>query len=65
MPSTLERRNFMENLSDQYKLKLAASWTELAIQNNFFSKSENVEEMAKDVTKFFKTVFETADSDIA
>lgn len=55
----------MENLSDQYKLKLAASWTELAIQNNFFSKSENVEEMAKDVTKFFKTVFETADSDIA
>jgi hypothetical protein len=53
----------MQNLTDNFKLGLAKSITELAIQNDLFIRSDDPTEMAKDITTFFKTVFETADSD--
>lgn len=53
----------MVKLTDNYKLNLAKTVTELAIQNGFFVRSDDPAEMAEDITKFFKTVFETADSD--
>lgn len=53
----------MVTLSETYKLSFAKSVTELAIQNNLFAPSDEPSELAKDVTTFFKTVYETVDND--
>lgn len=44
------------NLSDNSKLQLAKSFTELAIQNNLFTQHADSSDTAKDITKFFNTI---------
>ncbi len=53
----------MMKINNEAKFSLAKECTLLAIQNNLINKWENPESTAKEVTTFFKTVFETLDSD--
>ncbi len=46
-------------LDTNAKYNLAKSLTELAIQNNLISKYANSADTAKEVSKFFDTVFAT------
>lgn len=49
-------------LKDSYKIELAKSFTELAIQNGLFSQQTDPKSTATQITDFFKTVYETADT---
>lgn len=46
-------------LTDNAKLQLAKSFTELALQNNLIDKYEDSSRTAEEVTRFFDTVFHT------
>ena len=46
------------NLNDNAKYHLAKSFTELAIQNNLFSRQEDSEKTAKEIAKFFNTIID-------
>ena len=45
-------------LTDNAKLQLARSFTELALQNNLIDKCEDASLTAKEVVCFFDTVFD-------
>lgn len=48
-------------VADNFKLSVAQSFTELAIQNNLITPCENTVETAKTITDFFKTIVNTID----
>ena len=48
-------------LDEQSKYIFAKSFTELAIQNNFFFESEDVTQSAKEVATFFNTIVNQLD----
>lgn len=52
----------MISLDDEYKIAVAKELTSLAIENNMISKYSDSDHTAKEVTKFFRTIFETLDS---
>lgn len=51
-------------ISDNAKYNLAKSFTELAIQNDLFTRYENPADTAKDIALFFDTIIHSIDSDI-
>lgn len=46
-------------LTDNAKIQLAKSFTELAIQNNLIDRYEDTSRTAKEVACFFDTIFNT------
>ena len=46
-------------LTENAKLQLAKSFTELALQNNLIDKYEDSSRTAEEVARFFDTVFNT------
>ena len=49
----------MGSLNNSYRIELAKSFTELAIQNGLFSQHTDPKSTAIQITDFFKTVSET------
>lgn len=50
------------NLNDNAKFELAKSFTELAIQNNLFLKSDDSAIVAEDIVTFFNVIVDTIDN---
>jgi hypothetical protein len=53
----------MIKLDNNYKLSLAKECTMLALQNNMIAKYSDSVDTAKEVAKFYKTLFENLDSE--
>lgn len=53
----------MIGLNNEYKIELAKQFTTLAIQNNLITTYSESEDTAKEVTKFYRTIYETLDTD--
>ncbi len=49
------------NLNNNAKFELAKTFTELAIQNNLFLKSDDSAIVAEDIVTFFNVIFDTID----
>ena len=52
----------MTKLADSFKLSIADKLTQLAIENGLIPANTDVTVTATNVTKFFKTILETIDS---
>lgn len=47
------------HISENSKISLAKTFTELAIQSNLFIASNNSEDTAQQISKFFNTIVDT------
>ncbi|WP_160166414.1 hypothetical protein [Clostridium sp. Ade.TY] len=51
--------------NDNYKSNLAKDLTSLAIQNGLITRTDNAEDTAKDVCKFFNTILDNIEKNEA